>query len=160
MKVDSLLDKLFILIFADGPMLALMITPIISIFYNSQLVYFVNKSTKVDFGTKSRIYSNSLIFGWLLGWFLCLNWVKRSYGFYENGLISDNLFWRLTELIVWVVELLSAIIVFGMVLEVQNYMRGQEKDHFVSVDEYIDETPRVVLLFLMIAIVYSLYEIF
>ena len=65
-------------------------------------------------------------------------------------------------------EIIGIFIVLGMVIEVQCYMQEQEREHFLrskqlnedQTGDFLDATPKIVLLFLMTAIIYSLYDIF
>ena len=167
-QVETMSDKVFIFGFAVFPIGCLLITPGLSMFSFLKLFYVVNKN-KVEFSKNARTYSNSLIFGWLMSWFLILNWMKRGYLFYSAVSVleyseitfSTDLVFEVFKFSGWCAQIVAAVIISGLVLEVQSYMRDQEKDSFVRKDgEFVDETPRVVLLFMMTALIYSLYEIF
>ena len=170
-QVETMSDKLFIFCFAVFPIGCLLITPGLSIYSFLKLFCAANKN-KIKFSENARTYSNSLIFGWLMSWFLILNWMKRGHDFYSAVMMHE--YGEITFMVVfisvlkfsgWCAQIFGAVIIGGLVLEVQSYMRDQEKESFVRRDgekdgEFVDETPRVVLLFMMTALIYSLYEIF
>lgn len=176
-------DAVFIFIFAVLPIGFLISIPVISASTYGLLIY-------ATYAKNPKLFPPGIIFGWLNVWFLFLDICSNSRCLVQRTCAPCNVNLcspcepsrsvKPCKLpgIAWLpvsielgCEIIGICLIMSMLLEVMDYMREQEEVLFqetreqtqkagAGAGEFHNATPRIMLLFTIAAIIYSLYAIF